>query len=915
MIFFFGMRTMFFNNVLISSLLWRRYLMSKTFLIFCKSSPEGTSESQPIYHQCQPLSHWRKKLCFEWELTLSFASFLPLNKFSLRLLSHLIILTLLPRTAFQFVLPCLPLSLPYHFLHNATHRQTNWFFLPLCTSCMILLALSFLLCLVNTLLTILNSSSLCPLKSLPASKCSLDFFTILLPFPGDSNTRQKLQLPNFQPPFFQSPLHHFLSSVSILSKQNCSCKSTTLSSAQPFTSHHRPMFVTFGALQFLTIVLLSTHLMGTAMWSRIFHFCNCFSSCSQNFSLFVFALAGSQSLQKIFVYFTLCFVTHSMSNPSNLLSNSPNCAVLPRNNLAPPRTAPGGGLPRFTHPSRQWFQRFGVPAWSPACSCHSASCILPNLFLLSLWAAKRKECSPKPQAPILCFCGNVSFSSSISHSGSFRPEFPSLRSLPQFLFGNCNQRLIQQFPSFSCSTFFERWSNVFHSLLHQITCVSQWISLRDLSTNSSSSWALSAALFKMVSNKLHLQDKECPRPPATCRVVCESISSKSFFNSSTDTGIPGMRYAVAKMQALFMCCKFAAHQHCVARDADVLCPCSGEDLQPTFDTSSFNAVPKSILVGSTVLSRDCVICTEMMTRENNIKVLPPSIPCDMPCPFLLFLRVANQSLSDSAKSSSFSASNFFHKCMIDMDRPLPSNWPATPIWTVVHLLWHIWQLNGCAWTFRMFHPHMPLPVPNVRICPPWWWMYVAVSQHWSWCSRCQLSMPSGGLCCSTPYQWINGTDWFTKAHWAAWDACMAGRPPCTAPTQRDPIMASLPLWSLALAGAERAHEPPDQQRFWLSTVQNIIDSPLTSSPQSPIALELQKPDSWAPFFAIKREKQALNVWLTDQYESHSIHRTNPPPVANRNVPDPPFRDLLLHLSLRNWKSSFVITNGCFVRGK
>ena len=103
---------------------------------------------------------------------------------------------------------------------------------------LLLLALSFQLYLVNTLLTILNSSSLHPLKFLPALKCSLDFFTVLLPFPDDSNTHQKLYLPNFPLPFFQSPLHHFLSHVFILSKQNC-CKSTTLFSAATF--HKSPL--------------------------------------------------------------------------------------------------------------------------------------------------------------------------------------------------------------------------------------------------------------------------------------------------------------------------------------------------------------------------------------------------------------------------------------------------------------------------------------------------------------------------------------------------------------------------------------------------------------------------------------------------------------------------------------------------
>ena len=144
---------------------------------------------------------------------------------------------------------------------------------------MILLALSFQLCLVNTLLTILNSSSLHPLKFLPALKCSLDFFTVLLPFPDDSNTHQKLYLPNFPLPFFQSPLHHFLSYVFILSKQNC-CKSTALSCAATF--HKSPLANVCNVWCYaISYNRASFHLMGTTMWSKILHFCNCFSSYSK----------------------------------------------------------------------------------------------------------------------------------------------------------------------------------------------------------------------------------------------------------------------------------------------------------------------------------------------------------------------------------------------------------------------------------------------------------------------------------------------------------------------------------------------------------------------------------------------------------------------------------------------------------
>ena len=143
----------------------------------------NSSVSESDFLQHSPEWTLKEKLCFARELTLSFSvldfpqhvlvCFFPPIQQVLSSPSFSSILTLLPRTAFQFVLPCLPLSLPYHY-----------------------------------------------------------------PFPSDSNTHQKLHLPNFQLPFFKSPLH--------LSKQNC-CKSTALCSAATF--HKSPL---------LTIVLLST---------------------------------------------------------------------------------------------------------------------------------------------------------------------------------------------------------------------------------------------------------------------------------------------------------------------------------------------------------------------------------------------------------------------------------------------------------------------------------------------------------------------------------------------------------------------------------------------------------------------------------------------------------------------------------
>ena len=156
------------------------------------------------------------------------------------------------------------------------------------------------------------------------------------------------------------------------------------------------------------------------------------------------------------------------------------------------------------------------------------------------------------------------------------------------------------------------------------------------------------------------------------------------------------------------CCNFAAHRQCLTHDAEVSCPYCGMDLQPVFDPQSSQ--------GSDCPScgRDlgnCVVCTEVMTRENSIEVpychqafhvtcLARSFSsCGLQCP------LCNQSLAEFSMSSSFPASSFFHGCMIDVDRPphqswvefygascwvfstsrdasvplLPSNWPASPV--------------------------------------------------------------------------------------------------------------------------------------------------------------------------------------------------------------------------------------------
>ena len=108
---------------------------------------------------------------------------------------------------------------------------------------------------------------------------------------------------------------------------------------------HRPMMCGVSEFcnclqQFVATVLLVVQPMGTARKSMILHVCNCLSSCSQNFSLFVFTLIGSQSLLKAFANLNSYLVTHSVSNPSDSLSNSPNFAVLLRRIL---RASPTNG--------------------------------------------------------------------------------------------------------------------------------------------------------------------------------------------------------------------------------------------------------------------------------------------------------------------------------------------------------------------------------------------------------------------------------------------------------------------------------------------------------------------------------------------------------------------------------------------
>ena len=232
---------------------------------------------------------------------------------------------------------------------------------------------------------------------------------------------------------------------------------------------------------------------------------------------------------------------------------------------------------------------------------------------------------------------------------------------------------------------------------------------------------------------------------------------------------------------------------------------------------------------------------------------------------------------------------------------------------------------------------------------------VAASLHWFWCPRCQLRLeacvveppiPQGDSVAlpATP------RDWFTQGPSSRMGRLYGwGDPPITAPGSGTQSWLLCSLISLALAGAERAHGvplystgprqpvPPDQERFWLSTAQDIIDSLIahfrTFSPQTSVALELQRPDSSAGRDHLSSGLQercvsqhmleALNVWLTDQCEFSDV-RTSPPVVPSpfvRSAPDPllprsPFwASFLVRPSSqscsRRWKSSFVIASGCF----
>ena len=233
-----------------------------------------------------------------------------------------------------------------------------------------------------------------------------------------------------------------------------------------------------------------------------------------------------------------------------------------------------------------------------------------------------------------------------------------------------------------------------------------------------------------------------------------------------------------------------------------------------------------------------------------------------------------------------------------------------------------WLCVGCSRTVDLSDAPCSVspPCPQCSNVPT---MVVDVpgSQHWFWCPSCQrrlepcvveppIPQSESVALPATPRDWFTQGPSNRMGRLNGW-----GDPPITAPGNGTQSWLPCPLISLALAGAERAHGvplystrprqpvPPDQERFWLSTAQDIIDSLIAHframSLQSTVALELQRPESWAGGDHLSPGLQercvprhvfeALNVWLTDQCASSDV-RTSPPVEPSpfiRNAPDPP----------------------------
>ena len=262
--------------------------------------------------------------------------------------------------------------------------------------------------------------------------------------------------------------------------------------------------------------------------------------------------------------------------------------------------------------------------------------------------------------------------------------------------------------------------------------------------------------------------------------------------------------------------------------------------------------------------------SHVATRQFHVTCLARSFSSyKLQCP------LCNQSLAEFSRSSSISASSLFHGCMIDVESP-PTNRglnsmvrpagfpprPETPEFLCCRRIgpppqfepsndrrmgwspspkahfseWAVeWLCVGCSRTVDLSHapPSDAPPCPQCSNVPKMV-VDVAASQHWFWCPRCQRRLEACVVEPPIPQGEsvaLPATPGPIEPHGTS---LRLGRSPCYSPRQRSWLLC--PLISLVLAGAERAHGvplhssgprqqvPPDQERFWLSTAQDIIDS-------------------------------------------------------------------------------------------
>ena len=178
---FFGRRTMMFiSHVSISSLFRPKYIMSNAFLIFCNAlhgMDFRISAEIPSAPTAFPLRE--RSSALHEKLTLSFSAlYFPLHiiacffppiqqKLSPLLLFSSHHLDTSSSNSFQLLLHFLPLSRCHNIFFTLWRMTDKLIVLTFCTSCVVLLAIYFRVCFVNSLLANFNSSSLFPLKLLP----------------------------------------------------------------------------------------------------------------------------------------------------------------------------------------------------------------------------------------------------------------------------------------------------------------------------------------------------------------------------------------------------------------------------------------------------------------------------------------------------------------------------------------------------------------------------------------------------------------------------------------------------------------------------------------------------------------------------------------------------------------------------